>query len=221
MLTTIADVLARDRMAVVRGARHGGRRAPSCSRAGGPPRRSRSSAGLAITQITTQIIKGAVDRPRPGDGIADVDGFAYPSGHAALVGHLPGDGGGPVTRRAGRLAHRAGDRRRRAGGRDRPLARVPAGALPDRRGRRLGPRAGGLLALRSRRPHRRLSASTIRRPPEAAAARRPRDMDSLTVTYIILGSGRPSRPRLLRGADPRARRGRPTGAPGSGSPPRS
>jgi membrane protein DedA with SNARE-associated domain len=42
------------------------------------------SAGLAITQITTQIIKGAVDRPRPGDGIADVDGFAYPSGHAAL-----------------------------------------------------------------------------------------------------------------------------------------
>ena len=42
------------------------------------------SAGLAITQITTQIIKGAVDRPRPGDGIADASGFAYPSGHASL-----------------------------------------------------------------------------------------------------------------------------------------
>jgi membrane protein DedA with SNARE-associated domain/membrane-associated phospholipid phosphatase len=42
------------------------------------------SAGLAITQISTQIIKGAVDRPRPADGIADVDGFAYPSGHASL-----------------------------------------------------------------------------------------------------------------------------------------
>ena len=42
------------------------------------------SAGLAITQITTQIIKGAVDRPRPGDGLVEVDGFAYPSGHASI-----------------------------------------------------------------------------------------------------------------------------------------
>jgi membrane protein DedA with SNARE-associated domain len=42
------------------------------------------SAGLAITQITTQIIKGAVDRPRPGDGLVDVDGFGYPSGHASI-----------------------------------------------------------------------------------------------------------------------------------------
>jgi undecaprenyl-diphosphatase len=43
------------------------------------------SAGLAITQITTQIIKGAVDRPRPGDGLVDADGFAYPSGHASIA----------------------------------------------------------------------------------------------------------------------------------------
>ena len=42
------------------------------------------SAGLAISQITTQIIKGAVDRPRPGDGLVDADGFAYPSGHASI-----------------------------------------------------------------------------------------------------------------------------------------
>ena len=42
------------------------------------------SAGLAVTQITTQIIKGAVDRPRPGDGLIGADGFAYPSGHASI-----------------------------------------------------------------------------------------------------------------------------------------
>jgi membrane protein DedA with SNARE-associated domain len=43
------------------------------------------SSGLAITQITTQIIKGAVDRPRPGEGLVDADGFAYPSGHASIA----------------------------------------------------------------------------------------------------------------------------------------
>jgi membrane protein DedA with SNARE-associated domain len=43
------------------------------------------SAGLAVTQITTQIIKGAVDRPRPGDGVVDADGFSYPSGHASIA----------------------------------------------------------------------------------------------------------------------------------------
>jgi undecaprenyl-diphosphatase len=43
------------------------------------------SAGLAITQITTQIIKGAVDRPRPGDGLVGADGFSYPSGHASIA----------------------------------------------------------------------------------------------------------------------------------------
>ena len=43
------------------------------------------SAGLAITQITTQIIKGAVDRPRPGDGVVDANGFSYPSGHASIA----------------------------------------------------------------------------------------------------------------------------------------
>jgi undecaprenyl-diphosphatase len=43
------------------------------------------SAGLAITQLTTQIIKGAVDRPRPGEGLVDANGFAYPSGHASIA----------------------------------------------------------------------------------------------------------------------------------------
>jgi membrane protein DedA with SNARE-associated domain len=43
------------------------------------------SAGLAVTQITTQIIKGAVDRPRPGDGVVDAHGFSYPSGHASIA----------------------------------------------------------------------------------------------------------------------------------------
>jgi membrane-associated phospholipid phosphatase len=42
------------------------------------------SAGLAITHITVQILKGAVDRPRPGDGLAGMEGFAYPSGHAGI-----------------------------------------------------------------------------------------------------------------------------------------
>jgi undecaprenyl-diphosphatase len=42
------------------------------------------SAGLAITHITVQILKSVVDRPRPGDGLADVEGFAYPSGHAGV-----------------------------------------------------------------------------------------------------------------------------------------
>jgi membrane protein DedA with SNARE-associated domain len=42
------------------------------------------AAGLAITEISMQIIKRAVDRPRPADAIYDASGFAYPSGHAAL-----------------------------------------------------------------------------------------------------------------------------------------
>jgi len=42
------------------------------------------AAGLAITEISMQIIKRAVERPRPADGIYDADGFAYLSGHAAL-----------------------------------------------------------------------------------------------------------------------------------------
>ena len=42
------------------------------------------AAGLAITEISMQIIKRAVERPRPADAIYDADGFAYPSGHAAI-----------------------------------------------------------------------------------------------------------------------------------------
>ena len=42
------------------------------------------AAGLAITEISMQIMKRAVERPRPIDGIYDPSGYAYPSGHAAL-----------------------------------------------------------------------------------------------------------------------------------------
>jgi membrane protein DedA with SNARE-associated domain len=42
------------------------------------------AAGLAITEISVQIIKRAVERPRIADAIYDADGFAYPSGHAAI-----------------------------------------------------------------------------------------------------------------------------------------
>jgi membrane protein DedA with SNARE-associated domain len=43
------------------------------------------SAGLAISQLTTQIIKGAVDRPRPDEGLIGAHGFSYPSGHASIA----------------------------------------------------------------------------------------------------------------------------------------
>jgi membrane protein DedA with SNARE-associated domain/membrane-associated phospholipid phosphatase len=43
------------------------------------------AAGLAISEISMQIIKRAVDRPRPADGLVDTDGFAYPSGHATIA----------------------------------------------------------------------------------------------------------------------------------------
>ncbi len=42
------------------------------------------AAGLAITEIAMQVMKRAVERPRPADGIYDASGFSYPSGHAAL-----------------------------------------------------------------------------------------------------------------------------------------
>lgn len=42
------------------------------------------AAGLAITEISMQIIKHAVERPRPADSVVDAGGFSYPSGHAAL-----------------------------------------------------------------------------------------------------------------------------------------
>ncbi len=41
------------------------------------------AAGLATTEISMQIIKRAVERPRPADAIYDASSFAYPSGHAA------------------------------------------------------------------------------------------------------------------------------------------
>jgi membrane protein DedA with SNARE-associated domain/membrane-associated phospholipid phosphatase len=42
-------------------------------------------AGLALTYAAVHIVKDAVDRPRPARALIDVDGAAYPSGHAAYA----------------------------------------------------------------------------------------------------------------------------------------
>jgi membrane protein DedA with SNARE-associated domain/membrane-associated phospholipid phosphatase len=41
--------------------------------------------GFAGTEIAFHVMKSAVDRARPPDGLVDVSGPAYPSGHAALA----------------------------------------------------------------------------------------------------------------------------------------
>jgi membrane protein DedA with SNARE-associated domain/membrane-associated phospholipid phosphatase len=41
--------------------------------------------GLAVTYAATHITKDAVDRPRPSGALIDVDGWSYPSGHAAYA----------------------------------------------------------------------------------------------------------------------------------------
>jgi membrane protein DedA with SNARE-associated domain/membrane-associated phospholipid phosphatase len=41
--------------------------------------------GLALTYAAVHITKDAVDRPRPAHALIDVDGAAYPSGHAAYA----------------------------------------------------------------------------------------------------------------------------------------
>jgi membrane protein DedA with SNARE-associated domain/membrane-associated phospholipid phosphatase len=41
--------------------------------------------GLALTYAAVHITKDAVDRPRPARALIDVDGAAYPSGHAAYA----------------------------------------------------------------------------------------------------------------------------------------
>jgi undecaprenyl-diphosphatase len=43
------------------------------------------AAGLALTYAAVHITKDAVDRPRPARALVDVDGPAYPSGHAAYA----------------------------------------------------------------------------------------------------------------------------------------
>jgi membrane protein DedA with SNARE-associated domain len=43
------------------------------------------AAGLALTYAAVHITKDAVDRPRPARALIDVDGPAYPSGHAAYA----------------------------------------------------------------------------------------------------------------------------------------
>ena len=55
-----------------------------------------------------KIIKAAVERPRPGGGLVDADGWSYPSGHATLaVSYLAISvllaREGPASRRAGLL----------------------------------------------------------------------------------------------------------------------
>jgi undecaprenyl-diphosphatase len=42
-------------------------------------------AGLVVTEVSIQVIKEAVDRPRPADGLVSTDTWGYPSGHAALA----------------------------------------------------------------------------------------------------------------------------------------
>jgi membrane protein DedA with SNARE-associated domain/membrane-associated phospholipid phosphatase len=42
-------------------------------------------AGLALTYAAVHIVKDAVDRPRPARALVDVEGAAYPSGHAAYA----------------------------------------------------------------------------------------------------------------------------------------
>jgi membrane protein DedA with SNARE-associated domain/membrane-associated phospholipid phosphatase len=42
------------------------------------------AAGLAISEITMQILKRTVERPRPPDPLVDISSFSYPSGHATL-----------------------------------------------------------------------------------------------------------------------------------------
>jgi membrane protein DedA with SNARE-associated domain/membrane-associated phospholipid phosphatase len=62
-------------------------------------------AGFATAEIAVQIIKAAVDRPRPVGGLVGADGWAYPSGHAALgVTYLAV---AVVLARAGPVARRA------------------------------------------------------------------------------------------------------------------
>jgi undecaprenyl-diphosphatase len=41
------------------------------------------AAGMAITQTGIDVLEAAVDRPRPGDPLVDVDGSSFPSAHAA------------------------------------------------------------------------------------------------------------------------------------------
>ena len=42
------------------------------------------AAGLAISEITMQVLKRTVERPRPLDPLVDVSSFSYPSGQATL-----------------------------------------------------------------------------------------------------------------------------------------
>jgi membrane protein DedA with SNARE-associated domain/membrane-associated phospholipid phosphatase len=43
------------------------------------------AVGLGLTYAAVHIVKDAVDRPRPARALVDVDGAAYPSGHAAYA----------------------------------------------------------------------------------------------------------------------------------------
>jgi len=65
-------------------------------------------AGFITAEVAMKIIKAAVERPRPGGGLVDADGWSYPSGHATLaVSYLAISvllaREGPASRRAGLL----------------------------------------------------------------------------------------------------------------------
>lgn len=42
------------------------------------------AGGAIAIHFAVQIAKDAVERPRPGDGLVDAEGFGFPSGHAAM-----------------------------------------------------------------------------------------------------------------------------------------
>ena len=152
------------------------------------------SPGSIVTEIAVaRCIKAAVERPRPGRRrSSDADGFAYPSGHAALA----------VTYLAIAVAARARGARCRAASR----SCSPALALAVLIGLSrvylrvhylsdvVGGWAVGLAAFSTVRMPSRCSWFTYLRPAASAARPRPsrvaprraepRTVDSLTVTYI-------------------------------------
>ena len=116
-------------------------------------------AGLALTYAAVHITKDAVDRPRPARALVDVDGAAYPSGHAAyavtwvavavaLSRALPNVASRFAFVTVAIVIAVVG----------RPEPDLPARALPLRRRRRVGAGRRDLRALRQRRAGHRLRA---------------------------------------------------------------
>ena len=109
-------------------------------------------AAVVIVHIAVPVLKELIDRPRPVGGQVEQLGPAYPSGHAAFsviyawlaltfaIRLRPGWAGGTALIAAGVALTVV----------DRPLPRLSAAALAQRRQRRLGARRQRLCALRDR-----------------------------------------------------------------------